>query len=106
MMDYVDRNVPMLAKMFDKRMHGYQAMGYSVDDHASPKHENNNDLEQLEIALAGQPGDSKNACPPGNETQCRKAHQNAPSTDEGNLAPTFEEEQTAGAEKINAAEPR
>ncbi len=38
--DYVDRNVPMLARMFDKRMKGYRAMGYSVgrdddqlDDH-------------------------------------------------------------------------
>jgi superfamily II DNA or RNA helicase len=37
-MDYVDRNVPMLAKMFDKRMSGYRAMGYSVGDHASPEY--------------------------------------------------------------------
>jgi superfamily II DNA or RNA helicase len=29
-MDYVDRNVPMLARMFEKRMRGYRAMGYSV----------------------------------------------------------------------------
>lgn len=28
--DYVDRNVPMLARMFDKRMKGYRAMGYSL----------------------------------------------------------------------------
>jgi len=35
-MDYVDRKVPMLARMFEKRMHGYRAMGYSVDEHASP----------------------------------------------------------------------
>jgi len=36
MMDYVDRNVPMLARMFEKRMRGYRAMGYSVDDRTSP----------------------------------------------------------------------
>lgn len=28
--DYVDRNVPMLARMFDKRMKGYRSMGYSL----------------------------------------------------------------------------
>ena len=35
MMDYVDRNVPMLARMFEKRMRGYRAMGYSVGEHTS-----------------------------------------------------------------------
>jgi superfamily II DNA or RNA helicase len=30
-MDYVDRDVPMLAKMLEKRMRGYRAMGYSTD---------------------------------------------------------------------------
>ena len=35
MMDYVDRNVPMLARMFEKRMRGYRAMGYSVADHVA-----------------------------------------------------------------------
>ena len=34
-MDYVDRNVPMLARMFEKRMRGYRAMGYAVGDHAA-----------------------------------------------------------------------
>jgi superfamily II DNA or RNA helicase len=29
-MDYVDHNVPMLAKMFEKRMRGYRAMGYTT----------------------------------------------------------------------------
>ena len=29
-MDYVDRSVPMLSRMFDKRMRGYRAMGYSL----------------------------------------------------------------------------
>ena len=38
MMDYVDRYVPMLARMFEKRMRGYRAMGYSVGDHAEPEH--------------------------------------------------------------------
>lgn len=28
--DYVDRKVPMLARMFDRRMKGYRAMGYSL----------------------------------------------------------------------------
>ncbi len=30
--DYVDRNVPMLARMFDKRMRGYRAMGYVLGE--------------------------------------------------------------------------
>jgi len=28
--DYVDRRVPMLARMFDKRLAGYRAMGYEL----------------------------------------------------------------------------
>ena len=28
--DYVDRRVPMLARMFDKRLVGYRSMGYSI----------------------------------------------------------------------------
>jgi superfamily II DNA or RNA helicase len=28
--DYVDRRVPMLARMFEKRMSGYRSMGYSI----------------------------------------------------------------------------
>ena len=31
-MDYVDRGVPMLSRMFDKRMRGYRAMGYSLSN--------------------------------------------------------------------------
>ena len=38
MMDYVDRNVPMLARMFEKRMRGYRAMGYSVGAYAAPEY--------------------------------------------------------------------
>lgn len=30
--DYVDRNVPVLARMFDKRLRGYRSMGYVPDD--------------------------------------------------------------------------
>jgi superfamily II DNA or RNA helicase len=30
--DYVDRAVPMLAKMFNKRLRGYRAIGYTRDD--------------------------------------------------------------------------
>jgi superfamily II DNA or RNA helicase len=29
--DYVDREVPMLARMFDKRLRGYRAIGYARD---------------------------------------------------------------------------
>jgi superfamily II DNA or RNA helicase len=28
--DYVDRQVPMLARMFDKRIKGYRSMGYDT----------------------------------------------------------------------------
>ncbi len=34
--DYVDRRVPMLARMFDKRLAGYRAMGYQVADAGDP----------------------------------------------------------------------
>lgn len=29
--DYVDARVPMLARMFDKRLRAYRAMGYQID---------------------------------------------------------------------------
>ena len=32
-LDYIDRDVPMLARMFEKRMRGYRAMDYVVTDH-------------------------------------------------------------------------
>ena len=35
--DYVDRNVPMLARMFEKRLKGYRAMGYRVDGEPGPR---------------------------------------------------------------------
>jgi superfamily II DNA or RNA helicase len=42
--DYVDRNVPMLVKMFQKRLRGYRAMGYELDKSDSP---NKNNLEYV-----------------------------------------------------------
>lgn len=34
--DYVDREVPMLARMLEKRLKGYRAMGYQLDPSAEP----------------------------------------------------------------------
>ena len=34
-LDYVDCDVPMLARMFDKRMRGYRAMGYDLGEHGA-----------------------------------------------------------------------
>jgi superfamily II DNA or RNA helicase len=34
--DYVDRNIPVLAKMFQKRLRGYRAMGYEIDTSSDP----------------------------------------------------------------------
>jgi superfamily II DNA or RNA helicase len=30
--DYVDSSIPMLARMFEKRLRGYKALGYSIHD--------------------------------------------------------------------------
>ena len=30
--DYVDRDVPMLARMFERRLRGYRAIGYSTEE--------------------------------------------------------------------------
>jgi superfamily II DNA or RNA helicase len=35
--DYVDDGVPMLARMFERRLKGYSAIGYSVDMATSPQ---------------------------------------------------------------------
>ena len=51
MIDYVDRNVPMLANMFDKRMKGYRAMGYSVGDQTPTEFEESGGAEQQQIGL-------------------------------------------------------
>ena len=37
--DYVDYNVPMLQKMYEKRLTGYRAMGYIIDEKPSSKAE-------------------------------------------------------------------
>ena len=34
--DYIDGAVPMLSRMFDKRRHGYEAVGYSIRDDGAP----------------------------------------------------------------------
>ena len=53
-MDYVDRNVPMLERMFEKRMRGYGAMGYSVSDHTGLENaEDDYVVEYDEEALRG-----------------------------------------------------
>ena len=38
--DYVDRNIPMLVKMFQKRLRGYRAMGYELDKSDNPNKSN------------------------------------------------------------------
>jgi hypothetical protein len=30
--DYVDASIPMLARMFEKRLRGYKALGYSIHE--------------------------------------------------------------------------
>ncbi|MFC3885943.1 DEAD/DEAH box helicase family protein [Bacillus songklensis] len=37
--DYVDQNVAMLKKMYEKRLTGYRAMGYIIDEHSVSKAE-------------------------------------------------------------------
>lgn len=31
--DYIDPGVPMLARMFERRLKGYAAIGYTIDQH-------------------------------------------------------------------------
>jgi hypothetical protein len=51
MIDYVNRSVPMLANMFEKRMKGYQAMGYSIGDHPATDHKKRSASEPRQIGL-------------------------------------------------------
>ncbi len=37
--DYIDRAVPLLARMFEKRMRGYRAIGYVVQEAHRPSTE-------------------------------------------------------------------
>ena len=39
--DYVDRNIPMLARMFEKRMKGYRALGYAKTSDEEPSRSGN-----------------------------------------------------------------
>ena len=50
--DYVDRDVPVLARMFKKRLRGYRAMGYDRDSGTPPRRELDNALETLDLAKA------------------------------------------------------
>ena len=45
--DYVDSSVPMLARMFEKRLRGYKALGYSIYE-----------PERQTMAGASEPADS------------------------------------------------
>jgi superfamily II DNA or RNA helicase len=57
-MDYVDRDVPMLARMFKRRMRGYSAMGYVVTDHVAPEPIDDYVIEYDEGALETPDDDS------------------------------------------------
>ena len=46
--DYVDRNVPMLQRMFDRRLRGYRALGY-VRDETPPERGQVEDVPVLEL---------------------------------------------------------
>lgn len=41
--DYVDHDIPMLARMFEKRMRGYRAMGYARGEDAETHHVDDHD---------------------------------------------------------------
>ncbi|MFC1966230.1 DEAD/DEAH box helicase family protein [Chloroflexota bacterium] len=48
--DYVDRNVPMLGKMFQKRLRGYRTMGYEMDKSDNPN-KNNLEYDKAETSM-------------------------------------------------------
>jgi len=50
--DYVDREVPMLLRMFEKRLRGYRAIGYARDSAQAEYEEPNAAWDRLQ---AGQP---------------------------------------------------
>jgi superfamily II DNA or RNA helicase len=47
--DYVDRDVPMLARMFEKRRRGYRAIGYDRNSGTLPRRELDDALETFDI---------------------------------------------------------
>jgi len=48
--DYVDSKIPMLGKMFQKRLRGYRSMGYEQDE-AGHKNKNNADNNEPQISM-------------------------------------------------------
>ena len=50
--DYVDRDVPMLARMFEKRLRGYRAIGYARDSGTSPRRKLDDALETYDLPEA------------------------------------------------------
>jgi superfamily II DNA or RNA helicase len=50
--DYVDRDVPMLARMFKKRLRGYRAIGYDRSPGTPPRPEPDDALETFAISEA------------------------------------------------------
>jgi superfamily II DNA or RNA helicase len=50
--DYVDRDVPMLARMFEKRLRGYRAIGYARDSGTPPTRALDEALETLDVPEA------------------------------------------------------
>jgi superfamily II DNA or RNA helicase len=49
--DYVDRNVPILVRMFQKRLRGYRAMGYQPQDEADLREKAPCEVEPLTSSL-------------------------------------------------------
>ena len=47
--DYLDSHVPVLGRMFEKRLKGYRAIGYEWDDGSGPDHEAGSDELTLEF---------------------------------------------------------
>jgi superfamily II DNA or RNA helicase len=50
--DYADRDVPMLARMFEKRLRGYRAIGYARDSGTSPRRKLDDALETYDLPEA------------------------------------------------------
>lgn len=62
--DYVDRNVPVLARMFEKRMKGYRALGYGeTPDEARSRSGHRSPPKRLNAAPANPDGRSSNRTP-------------------------------------------
>ncbi len=55
--DYVDRDVPMLSRMFEKRLKGYRAMGYRVDGDPGAGSRPGTGTDEVEAEEWQDPGD-------------------------------------------------